>query len=259
MFMTTRPAAVAGSFYPANAGQLRHQISQWLATPQPQDDRQLKGLILPHAGYYYSGAIAASGVRLLQPGDFSRVLILCPAHRVMLSGMAIPEFHAFATPLGEVTVDQPALAAISQLPQVQRRNDAHALEHAIEVQLPLFQQALGEFSLLPIVVGATPPAAVAAVIEQLVDHQTLLLVSTDLSHYHHADDAEQLDQLTLRQILALATDLDGHQACGCYALNGALLWARHHGYHPRLLAQCHSGDISGERQQVVGYAALALS
>lgn len=257
--MNIRPPAVAGTFYPASTNALRATLQPWLQPQTTAAPRALRGLILPHAGYQYSGAIAAAGFRLLQAGDFTRVLLLCPNHRLPLLGMAVPSVDAFATPLGEVAVDRLGCQRALKLAEVQQRDDVHQLEHAIEVQLPFLQLTLAEFLLLPVVVGPCPPAAVARLIETLMSDDCLLLVSSDLSHYHNSDDAELLDGLTLRQIQSLNHDLDSEQACGCHALNGALLWAASKGLRVQLLAQGHSGQISGDNQRVVGYAALALA
>ncbi len=218
-----------------------------------------RALILPHAGYCYSGAIAATGYRLLKAGDFQRVLLLCPNHRLPLDGMAVPSVDAFTTPLGAIPLDHAGRQRALQLAAVQQRDDVHELEHAIEVQLPFLQLTLGEFLLLPLIVGDCPASTVAELLEQQLDEECLLLVSSDLSHYHNSQQAEQRDGATLRQILALQGELDGEQACGCHALNGALLWAARHGLHARLLAYGHSGQISGDNQRVVGYGALALA
>lgn len=256
--MYCRPPAVAGSFYPASSSALRTLLQPWLATSAAAVAKP-RALILPHAGYCYSGAIAASGYRLLKPGDFQRVLQLCPNHRLPLDGMAVPSVDAFTTPLGTIPIDHLGRQQLLQRAAVQQRDDVHQQEHAIEVQLPFLQLTLGEFLLLPLIVGNCPASTVAELLEQQLDAQCLLLISSDLSHYLSCQQAEQRDAATLRQILALQGELDGEQACGCHALNGALLWAARHGLHGQLLAYGHSGQTSGDNQRVVGYGALALA
>lgn len=256
--MPSRPPAVAGSFYPASSSALRALLQPWLATTSAAKARP-RALILPHAGYCYSGAIAAAGYRLLKAGDFRRVLLLCPNHRLPLTGMAVPSVDAFTTPLGSVPIDHSGRQQVLQFSAVQLRDDVHQLEHAIEVQLPFLQLTLGEFLLLPLIVGDCPARIVAELLEQQLDEECLLLVSSDLSHYLNSRQAEQCDGATLQQILTLQGELDGRQACGCHALNGALLWAARHGVKAQLLAYGHSGQISGDNQRVVGYGALALA
>jgi len=254
-----RPTAVAGLFYDAASGPLRASLSAMLeSAPAAALHRPPRILILPHAGYVYSGRTAAAGYKLLSPHQFQRVVILCPAHSVPLRGMALPECSSFATPLGEVPLDLAAMAELDGMPAVARNAEAHRFEHAIEVQLPFLQYQLQEFKLVPLVVGHCPPAAVAEVLERLMDDQTLLVVSTDLSHYLTWDEANQKDEQTIAQILQLNDNLDGYQACGSYGLNGALLWAREQGLTSTLLSHCNSGDSAGTKDRVVGYAAVAL-
>ncbi|GAA4503402.1 AmmeMemoRadiSam system protein B [Pseudaeromonas paramecii] len=256
---TLRAAAVAGTFYPANPILLREQITLWCREGDaPTLPRPVRALLLPHAGYCYSGAIAAAGIRLLPKQGIKRVLILCPAHHVYLRGMALSSAERFATPLGEIPLDRAALAGLSHLPGVQINDEAHRFEHAIEVQLPFLQQQLGDFSLLPVVVGETSPSAVAGLLEALMNEQTLLIISSDLSHYLSWQQARERDEETLAQILALKGDLQGQQACGCFALNGALLWARRHKLQASRLAAANSGDTAGDKHRVVGYAAIAF-
>lgn len=256
---TLRAAAVAGTFYPANPTQLSQQITSWCQEGDaPALPRPVRALLLPHAGYCYSGAIAAAGIRLLPKQGISRVLILCPAHHVYLRGMALCSAQRFATPLGEVPLDRAAVAELSHLPGVVINDEAHRFEHAIEVQLPFLQQQLGEFSLLPVVVGEASPSAVAGLLEAVMDEQTLLIISSDLSHYLTWQQAREKDEETLAHIMALKGDLQGDQACGCYGLNGALLWARRHKLQASRLAAANSGDTAGDKHRVVGYAAIAF-
>jgi AmmeMemoRadiSam system protein B len=261
-----RHAAVEGLFYPAAPTALREQVEGFLHGIGHEDDEvahpPAKLLIAPHAGYVYSGAIAASAYALLRrPGApvIRRVVLLGPAHRVWVDGLAAPEANAFDTPLGRVELDTDALAALDDLPQVSRSDRAHAQEHSLEVQLPFLQALLGRFTLVPLVVGDAPPEAVAQVLERLWGgDETLVVISSDLSHYLPYAQARTLDRATVQRILRLDAGLAPHEACGSAAINGALLAARRHGLTPRLLDLRNSGDTAGSRDRVVGYGALAF-
>ncbi|NML18719.1 AmmeMemoRadiSam system protein B [Azohydromonas caseinilytica] len=258
-----RPAVVDGLFYPAAPAALREDIDALLAGARaPQPSRPPKLLIVPHAGYSYCGPVAAAAYALLQglpAHGVRRVVVLSPAHRVPLRGLAAPTAQAFATPLGEVPVDQAALQALADLPQIRRDDHAHEHEHAIEVQLPFLQAVLDDFSLVPLVVGRAVADEVAQVLERLWGGpETLVLVSSDLSHYLRYEDAQALDRATVQRLLARDATLQPHEACGAAAINGALLMARRHGLSARLLDLRNSGDTAGDRERVVGYGALAF-
>ena len=261
-----RPAAVAGSFYPAETAALRKTVALHLAQAAvPAADGGApapKLLVVPHAGYVYSGDIAASAYARLLPlrGRIQRVVLLGPTHRVAVRGLAVPTVDAFETPLGRVPIDASARAAIAGLPPVLASDRAHAHEHAIEVQLPFLQSVLGSgWKLLPLAVGEATPAEVDSVLERLWGgDETLIVVSSDLSHHlGHAQATEQ-DRRTVQRILSFADDLNGDEACGCRALNGALRAARRHALQPALLDLRNSGDTAGRRDRVVGYAAIAF-
>jgi AmmeMemoRadiSam system protein B/AmmeMemoRadiSam system protein A len=262
---TIRPAAVAGTFYPANAAALRAQVQACLDREAGAGDTapRPKLLIVPHAGYVYSGAVAGRAYARLArwAGAIRRVVLLGPAHRVALRGLALPTSDGFETPLGRVTIDDAAREALAALPQVVRHDRAHALEHSLEVQLPFLQTLLGPaFTLLPLAVGEASAEEVAGVIERLWGgDETLIVISSDLSHYLPYDDARATDRMTVARIVGLATDIDPFEACGAHGLNGALLAARRHGLRAELLDLRSSGDTAGDRRHVVGYAALALA
>ncbi len=263
MHASTRPAAVAGMFYPREPGRLGAEVRELLARADARHaDVAPKVLVVPHAGYRYSGAVAATGYRQIEglAGRVTRVVLIGPAHRVALRGLAAPASTAFETPLGPVPVDVDAIDRLADLPQVLRDDRAHTAEHALEVQLPFLQAVLGSgFRLVPLVVGRADAADVAEVLERLWGGpETLIVVSTDLSHYLPDEAARLTDRHTASRIAALATDLDPYEACGAHALNGALLCARRHGLRAELLDLRNSGDTSGDRQRVVGYASLAL-
>ncbi len=263
LFQATRPAAVAGTFYPAEAGRLRAQVADHLSTvradaaaPRPEM------LVVPHAGYAYSGAVAARAYARLVPWRqrIRRVVLLGPTHRVAVRGIAAPTVDAFDTPLGAVRIDRDALAALADLPQVVACDAAHAAEHALEVQLPFLQCVLDDFALVPLAVGHVSVQDVAAVIERLWGgDETLVVVSTDLSHYLPYDRARAVDTQTVQRILRLDPALDHEQACGATPLAGALLVARARGLQPQLLDLRNSGDTAGDRRRVVGYCAIAFT
>jgi AmmeMemoRadiSam system protein B len=256
-----RPAAVAGMFYPGDAANLSADIAAMLAKATPPILTP-KALIVPHAGYVYSGVIAASAYALLRPlhGKIRRVVLLGPAHRVAVRGLAVPRAESFLTPLGRVAIDSAALRLALCLPQVEQSDLAHAQEHSLEVQLPFLQIVLGEFKLAPFVVGQATPAEVAAVIDALWDgDDTLIVISSDLSHYHSYHDAQRLDRTSVESILDLAPLADHEQACGATPINGMLEVARRRGLTAHLLDLRNSGDTAGDKSRVVGYAALAFS
>jgi AmmeMemoRadiSam system protein B/AmmeMemoRadiSam system protein A len=260
---SVRAAAVAGMFYPGDAETLGAQVEALLAgagEPAPRLGFP-KVLVVPHAGYVYSGSIAARAYDELGAarGCVRRVVLLGPAHRVALRGLAVPTAEAFATPLGRVPVDTQALRALQDLPQVVRSDAAHALEHSLEVQLPFLQKQLGEFSLVPLAVGIASPQEVEEVLERLWGgRETLIVVSTDLSHYHSYEEARRIDAATLARIAACDSDIDHEEACGATPLNGLLSLARKRGLPVKLLAACNSGDTAGGKGQVVGYSSFAL-
>ncbi|HMM47559.1 MAG TPA: AmmeMemoRadiSam system protein B [Thiobacillaceae bacterium] len=257
-----RPAAVAGTFYPREPAELRQIVTALLAdAPRRGDLRAIKALIAPHAGYVYSGALAASAYAQLAPrrGRIRRVVLLGPAHRVWFRGLALPGVDRFATPLGEIELDRRGMDRLKALPQMTERADAHRLEHSLEVQLPFLQQVLGDFELLPMVAGEATAAEVAEVLEAVWGgDETLIVVSSDLSHFLADAAARAMDGGTVEAILALESHLDHEQACGATPINGLLLAARAHGLRPVLLGACNSSDTAGEPDRVVGYAAFAF-
>ena len=262
--LALRPAVVDGLFYPAAPAALRAQVEAYLADVGAIGGAtgSTKLLIAPHAGYEYCGVVAAHAYALLAPQRavrVSRVVLLGPAHRVALCGLAAPCADAFETPLGEVALDAAALAQLDALPQVVRNDRAHDREHSLEVQLPFLQTLLGRFTLVPLVVGDASPEAVAQVLECLWDgDETLIVISSDLSHYLTHAQAKLADQATVQRILNLDAGLMPHEACGAAAINGALLAARRHGLAPRLLDLRNSGDTAGDRERVVGYGAITF-
>jgi len=249
-------------FYPDNPAELRHVIAELLANAKRDAAPSVpKALIVPHAGYVYSGAVAASAYARLDAlrGRIRRVVLLGPTHRVYVRGLALPEAERFATPLGEVTLDQEGMQAIAGLPQVVRSAAAHQLEHSLEVQLPFLQQVLGDFTLLPLAVGEATAAEVAEVLETVWGgDETLIVISSDLSHFLPDAAARKVDGETVNAILALDSRLSHEQACGATPVNGLLLAARRHGLQPVALDVKNSSDTVGDPGRVVGYAAFAF-
>ncbi len=256
-----RTTAVAGLFYPGETNVLTHDVRAMLAAARPSELTP-KALIVPHAGYIYSGAIAASAYAALKniASRIRRVVLLGPTHRVAVRGLALPGVDAFATPLGTVQVDSAAAQAIAHLPQVTVSAQAHAQEHSLEVQLPFLQTVLPNFKLLPLAVGMTTPEEVAEVLEVLWGGgETLIVVSSDLSHYLPYNTARQVDAASTQSILTLEHTLSHEQACGATPINGLTLAARRHHLTPHLLDLRNSGDTAGPRDGVVGYASFAFT
>lgn len=262
MHTRVRLPAVAGTFYPADPAVLQREVRRYLDEARPHDAPPApKAVIAPHAGYVYSGPIAASAYARLAPlrGRIRRVVLLGPTHRVAVRGLALPGADRFATPLGEIEVDATAVAALRDLPQVVESAEAHALEHSLEVHLPFLQEMLGTFTLVPLAVGQASPEEVAEVLDRLWGgEETLVVISSDLSHYLPYDTARRTDRETVRDMLALSTTIDHTHACGATPVNGLLLLARRKGLSAQLLDLRNSGDTAGDRQRVVGYASLAL-
>ena len=260
---SVRPAAVAGAFYPGSARQLADELGELLDGVESLEPRlgYPKALIVPHAGYMYSGPIAARAYDELASarGLIRRVVLLGPAHYVAGRGLALPQAEAFETPLGRIELDAEAVRSLGDLRQVVPSAPAHAQEHSLEVQLPFLQRMLGAFTLVPLAVGAATNVEVAQVLERLWGGpETLIVISTDMSHYHEYREAKRIDGATLLRIAGFATDLNHDEACGATPLNGFLGLAQKKGLRIRLLGACNSGDTAGGKARVVGYSAFAL-
>lgn len=258
---TIRAPAVAGSFYPGDSALLREMVSGMLAA-HPGGTAPPKAIIVPHAGYIYSGPVAASAYSQVMSGrdTIRRVVLLGPSHRIPFHGLATSSAGGFTTPLGVVTVDQSAVRLLAALSQVHVLDQAHAWEHSLEVQLPFLQLALGDFTLVPLVVGEASAQEVSEVLTLLWDGiETLIVVSSDLSHYHDYATAMAMDRATSNAISALETrGIDAEHACGSKAVNGLLEAARQHGLRGETLDLRNSGDTAGPRNRVVGYGAYAF-
>ncbi|MCW8906071.1 MAG: AmmeMemoRadiSam system protein B [Sedimenticola sp.] len=260
---TIKHPAVAGMFYPADPQSLQQEIEQFLSDAHPALTTPPKALVVPHAGYIYSGPIAASAYASLRAARdrINRVLILAPAHRVPFQGLAFSSASQFETPLGLIPVDREAVDRIHSLPQLQENDFAFRDEHSIEVQLPFLQQVLEEFSIVPLLVGDASDLQVAEVLEQLWDgDETLILISSDLSHYLEYEAATRMDRETTRAIEAMQPEaISYHHACGRTPLRGLLRVARAHGLKPTTLDLRNSGDTAGSHDRVVGYGAYVFN
>jgi hypothetical protein len=263
-----RPPAVAGLFYPGEPDELRRTVQSCLAAGRQRcaespSSPPPKALIAPHAGFVYSGPVAGSAYALLEPlrQRIRRVVLLGPSHRVAFRGLALSSADAYRTPLGDVPLDRTAAEALADLPQVRVLDAAHAEEHSLEVQLPFLQETLDTFTLLPIVAGEATPQEVAQVIESVWGgDETLIVVSSDLSHYQDYATARSLDQVTSTAIVALCPeDMDEQSACGRVPVRGLLVAARRRGLAARALDLRSSGDTAGPRDRVVGYGAYAFA
>jgi AmmeMemoRadiSam system protein B len=256
-----RLPAVAGLFYPDDPYELRAVVRGYLdAAAEPKDGRP-KVLIVPHAGFVYSGPVAASAYRCLAaPGPrVERVVLAGPSHRVPVPGIAVPQVSSFQTPLGPVALDRDTIDRLLALPHVYASNLPHRMEHSLEVQLPFLQMTLEDFKLVPLAVGDATPGAVANVLEACWGGpETLIVISTDLSHYLGYDQARRVDAETARQILTFSDQLQDQQACGCRVLNGLMRIAPGHDLQVEALDLRNSGDTSGEKSRVVGYGSFAL-
>ncbi len=257
-----RPAAVAGLFYPADPAQLQSEIQSMLSMVEPIGSRP-KALIVPHAGYIYSGPIAASAFAQLKniKQTVTRVILLGPCHRVPLAGIATSSADYFETPLGSIKIDREAIQQIAALPQVEEFDLTHQQEHSLEVQLPFLQEVLDDFSLVPLVVGDTNAEEVSEVLERLWGgDETLIVISSDLSHYHDYNTARAMDNETCLAIEAMdPAAIHYDQACGRNPVTGLLLAARKNGLHVTTLDLRNSGDTAGDKSSVVGYGAWAFN
>lgn len=255
-----RNPAVAGIFYPGKQQALSELVDSFLAQAAG-DEVCPKVIIAPHAGYIYSGQIAAQAYSRLAncQQNIHRVVLLGPSHRVGFRGIAASTATAFRTPLGDIRLDQDCLRSLVDAGLCAYLDQAHAQEHSLEVQLPFLQRTLQAFSLIPLVVGQADKETVAAVLESVWGgEETLIVISSDLSHYHDYAEAQSLDRQTAEKILSLKDDLQGAEACGCKPLNGLLHLARQKQLHIRQLMLLNSGDTAGPKDRVVGYGAFVI-
>lgn len=256
-----RKPAVAGRFYPADPLQLRDAVDNYLRAAVPSGNIP-KAIIVPHAGYIYSAPVAATAYARLAPAAerVRRVVLIGPSHQVAFRGLAVSRAHAYSTPLGDVEVDRDAIAQLLQLPFVEYVEQAHTLEHSLEVHLPFLQEVFRDFKLVPIVAGEAEPSQVASLLELLWGgDETLLVISSDLSHYHDYATAQRLDRDTSRLIEALRyEEIVGDAACGRVGVNGLLKLLRDTGRSIKTIDLRNSGDTAGDKARVVGYGAYVV-
>lgn len=255
---SVRAPAVAGLFYPADRKRLTATVESMLGRSLPPA-RAPRALIVPHAGYIYSGVVAGHAYALLEKSGrtLRRIVLLGPSHHERFEGLALPAAQAFATPLGEMPVDAAAVRKLRALPRVIVSPSAHAFEHSLEVQLPFLERLAPAAAIVPILTGEASPAEVAEAITSVWDGpETLVVVSSDLSHYHPYAEARERDAATARAIVSGAESLTGDQACGCIAVNGLNHAARGLKLSAELLDLRNSGDTAGDKRRVVGYGAF---
>lgn len=254
---------VAGMFYPADAPTLADEVRTYVAAAKPQEMPAPKAIVVPHAGYIYSGPVAGSAYAQLagRAQAIARVVLLGPSHRVPFRGLAYSGAEGFLTPLGAVAVDRDAYGEVADLPQVRAFEAPFEGEHCLEVQLPFLQLVLADFRIVPFLVGEATADEVAQVMERLWGgEETLIVVSSDLSHYLDYDSARRIDAVTGRAIELLRPEEIGYdQACGRNPLNGLLREVERHGLRAHILDLRNSGDTAGPRDRVVGYGAFAFA
>lgn len=257
---TIRPSAVAGLFYPARATELENLLSEQFESLPDNTHYHPKALIVPHAGYVYSGKVAAKAYHLLRhlADRIHRVVLVGPSHRVPFKGVAISSADYFATPLGSIAVDKAAVARLADIDDVQIIDTAHENEHSLEVQLPFLQFVLDQFEIVPIVTGDASAELIARVLNAAVDaaDDALIVISSDLSHYLDYESARRIDQITTQAIISLDKhDIDVYRACGCVGIRGFLHYARQQQLQGKVISLCNSGDTAGKKDSVVGYGA----
>jgi AmmeMemoRadiSam system protein B len=258
----TRPAAVAGSFYPADPAELANSVDAYLDAAVPlRIDLELRMLVVPHAGHVYSGSIAATAYALVEPGTGARVVLLGPAHHAAFSGMAVPRAMVLSTPLGGVAVDGGLRRVAVGHPRVVEDDRPHRREHCLEVQLPFLQRLDPAGTVLPLLTGDVAPGEAADLLGTLhdADPGALIVISSDLSHYLSYEPAVARDERTAAAIVALRwEDVGFDDACGRTAVQAALLLARERSWRCELLDLRNSADTAGTRDRVVGYGAFVL-
>lgn len=258
-----RLPSVAGQFYSDNALELHQQISRFIQQAQTVHSDYPKAIIAPHAGYVYSGPVAATAYKKVmeKAATIKQVIIMSPAHRYGFKGLAWSAADSFRTPLGDVKVNKEALNQVKQLDFVHNLEQAFDGEHALEVHLPFLQSILNDFQIVPFVVGVAEPEQVAQVLDQLWGkEETLIVISSDLSHFHDYQSARQRDQKTTQAIEDLRyEDIHGEDACGTYPLSGLLLEARKRKLHAENIDLRNSGDTAGSKDSVVGYGAYLIN
>ncbi len=262
---TVRSPAVAGQFYPSDPAQLASEVKEYLkvnpSVPDSIKSKEIKALIVPHAGYMYSGSIAGTAYSLLssQGENIKRVVLLGPSHHVAIRGCATSSADIFSTPLGDIQLDRKLINELEKSIHINCQDLAHTQEHSLEVQLPFLQECLTDFLLVPIIVGQWSLDQ-ATLFFDGISHlkNTLFVISTDLSHFHSYQEAKEIDKNTCEKILQFENNLRGDQACGCQPLNAILHWAKQQNWNMKMLNLKNSGDSGGDKDRVVGYGSFVL-
>ncbi len=263
MSKTTRPPAVAGMFYPSDPDELKQRIQQYLDAADPPALGVVRALIAPHAGYPYSGPVAGYAYKLLaqQPAPPDRIFILGPSHRSWFPGVAAADVDAFRTPLGEHPVDRAFIRDLAESSDiVSAISTPHEPEHCLEVQYPFIQIVCPDVPTVPMLFGEVDPQAVGSLLSETLGENDVVIVSSDLSHYHNNSTAHTLDQQLLDALLA--SDMEGvaeGEACGEAPIRAMMTIAKDRGWEPHMLDYRTSGDTTGNKSQVVGYAAVAYT
>ena len=260
-----RNPAVAGQFYPSDPAQLSREVKEYLkvspSVPDSINSKKIKALIVPHAGYMYSGSIAGSAYSLLprQNKNIKRVVLLGPSHHVTIRECATSSADVFSTPLRDIQLDRKLINELEKSAQINCHDNAHTQEHSLEVQLPFLQECLTDFSLVPLVVGQWSLDQANLFFDKISRlENTLIIISTDLSHFHSYKEAQNIDANTSKKILQFESDFNGEQACGCQPLNALLHWAKQQDWNIKMLGLKNSGDSAGDKDRVVGYGSFVL-
>ncbi|MGF1790382.1 AmmeMemoRadiSam system protein B [Photobacterium profundum] len=257
--MTTRPPAMAGQFYEKSASLLQQQLNDWCSPPVTHRG-VIRALIVPHAGYIYSGEVAAKAYCQLQAKNIKKVILIGPSHRYAFHGCAVPNSRYFSTPLGNVSIDTQSIDNLIKIDDIKVSDQVHAQEHCLEVQLPFLQTCLHHFTVLPLLTSDISSINVARIIDDLWQQEdTLLVISSDLSHFHPYVDAQCIDQNTCSTIERFEPSLTVEQACGSTGINALLLLAKKRGYQLTRMELKNSGDTAGDKERVVGYVSYLIS
>lgn len=262
---SVRLPSVAGTFYPDNQPELQTLVDEYLDSASAIKEKpgeKLKALIVPHAGYPYSGPVAGSGYQSLRQnkGKLNRIWLIGPSHHHYFRGLATSSYDSWQTPLGKVGIDKLVLTLVKKYPALfSANNSAHRDEHSLEVQLPFLQQALGQFTIIPLLTGEIDPLSTAKIINSEINPQDLIIISSDLSHYLKYNQAKGSDKKTVDSILGLKDNLlVGEQACGINGVKLVIELAKINKWRPVLIDYRNSGDTAGDKDRVVGYASIGF-
>lgn len=259
--MNIRPPAFAGQFYPEDETELRKQITDFLDAAKPDKPKgAIRALISPHAGYIYSGSVAAFGYKLIKDAGFNKVLLIGPSHQMMFTGIALTNFSIWKTPLGLTSYSKKLTEELTTNSPFQLLNEVHAFEHSLEVQLPFLQSVLDIFTIVPMITGRIDNLKdIAKAITKSLDDETIFIVSTDLSHYLPYEKAQVQDKLTIEKIEHLDATIDHEHACGADGVNILIEVAKLHNWRPTILDYRNSGDTAGDKKGVVGYVSVVFT